>query len=223
MSKYIEIIHSLFLDEGEDLPPPSPAHKQSGNSDTWTIIGANGEKFTTSIKDIESGTRKASITSAQVERLLDYVKHNAPHLKLEKVKPGVLKLIKIPEVKKKPPAKVARPAPAPAPALVPVPAPAPHKIKLKKQNDNSKKVKSKEDLQHDNYWTIKENEQEKIDFMPKHPNAKGPMIHFDLSNIAKDKPDLMEKAVHVYKDGPPSTAVTHHTTKHKSGKLMVSF
>lgn len=223
MSKYIEIIHSLFLDEGEDLPPPSPAHKQSGNSDTWTIIGANGEKFTTSIKDIESGTRKASITSAQVERLLDYVKHNAPHLKLEKVKPGVLKLIKIPEVKKKPPAKVARPAPAPALVPVPVPAPAPHKIKLKKQNDNSKKVKSKEDLQHDNYWTIKENEQEKIDFMPKHPNAKGPMIHFDLSNIAKDKPDLMEKAVHVYKDGPPSTAVTHHTTKHKSGKLMVSF
>ena len=214
----------LFSDEGEDLPPPSPAHKQSRSSDTWTIIGANGEKFTTSIKDIESGTRKASITSAQVERLLDYVKHNAPHLKLEKVKPGVLKLIKIPEAKKKPPAKAARPSPPPAPAPqpAPAPAPAPHKVKLKKQNDKFKKVEPKEDLQHDNYWTIKENKEEKIDFMPKHPNAKGPMIHFDLSNIAKDKPDLMEKAVHVYKDGPSSNPVTHHKTKHKSGKLMVS-
>ena len=210
----------LLLDQGEDLPPASPAHKQSRNSDTWTIIGANGEKFTTSIKDIESGTRKASITSAQVERLLDYVKQNAPHLKLEKVKPGVLKLIKIPEAKQKETAKAAKPQPAPPPAS---PAPAPHKIKLKKQNDNSKKSKPKEDLEHDNYWSIKENKEEKIDFMPKHPNAKGPMIHFDLSNIAKDRPDLMEKAVHVYKDGPSATAVTHHTTNHKSGKLMVSF
>ena len=156
-----------------------------------------------------------------MERLLDYVKHNAPHLKLEKVKPGVLKLIKIPEAKKKPPAKAARPSPPPAPAPQPAPAPAPHKVKLKKQNDKFKKVESKEDLRHDNYWTIKENKEEKIDFMPKHPNAKGPMIHFDLSNIAKDKPDLMEKAVQVYKDGPSSNPVTHKT-KHKSGKLMVS-
>ena len=212
----------LFLDQGEDLPPPSPVHKQSSSGDTWTIIGANGEKFTTSIKDIESGTRKASITSAQVERLLDYVKHNAPHLKLEKVKPGVLKLIKIPEAKQKETAKAAKPQPAAPPASAP-PAQAQHKIKLKKQNDNSKKIKPKEDLEHDNYWSIKENKEEKIDFMPKHPNAKGPMIHFDLSNIAKDKPDLMEKAVHVYKDGPPATAVTQHTTNHKSGKLIVSF
>lgn len=212
----------LISDQGEDLPPASPAHKQSSSGDTWTIIGANGEKFTTSIKDIESGTRKASITSAQVERLLDYVKHNAPHLKLEKVKPGVLKLIKIPEAKQKATAKAAKPQPAPPPAPAP-PVSAPHKIKVKKQNDNSNKIKPKEDLEHDNYWSIKENKEEKIDFMPKHPNAKGPMIHFDLSNIAKDKPDLMEKAVHVYKDGPPATAVTHHTTNHKSGKLMVSF
>ena len=192
--KYKNLIYPFYI---LDLPPAAPAHKPSSSGDTWTIIGANGERFTTSIKDIESGTRKASISSAQVERLLDYVKHNAPHLKLEKVKPGVLKLIKIPEKKH----------------------PAPHKIKLKKLNDQSKKVEPKKDLHHDNYWSIKENKEEKIDYMPKHPKAKGPMIHFDLSSIAKDKTDLMAKAVHVYKDGPPPTVAIDHREKPKSGKL----
>jgi hypothetical protein len=135
-----------------------------------------------------------------VERLLDYVKHNAPHLKLEKVKPGVLKLVKIPEKKR----------------------PTPHNIKLKKQNDKPKKVKPKGDLHDDNYWSIKENKDEKVDFEPKHPKAKGPMIHFDLSSISKDKPDLMAKAVHVYKDGPPQTAAVVHDKKAaKSGMSKV--
>ena len=133
-----------------------------------------------------------------MERLLDYVKHNAPHLKLEKIKPGVLKLVKIPEKKR----------------------PAPHKIKLKKQNDEPKKAKPEKDLHHDNYWTIKQNKDEKVDFEPKHPKAKGPMIHFDLSSIAKDKPDLMEKAVHVYKDGPSKTVVVHDTKAAKSGTVL---
>ena len=131
-----------------------------------------------------------------MERLLDYVKHNAPHLKLEKVRPGVLKLIKIPEKKK----------------------PVPHHIKLKKQSDQSKKVQPKKDVHHDNYWTIKENKERKMDYETKHPKAKGPMIHFDLSSIEKDKPDLMEKAVHVYKDGPSHiSAAVHDKTKSKSG------
>lgn len=128
-------------------------------------------------------------------------------MKLEKVKPGVLKLIKIPDKKR----------------------PTPHQIKLKPQKDKPKevekekdkprKIKPKEDPHHDNYWRIKEDKDEKIDYMPKHPNAKGPMIHFDLSTIAKDKPDSMAKAVHVYKDGPSAAFVEHHTTKSKSGEI----
>ena len=196
MRKHCARTCELCEDDGGNFPPASPAHKSS--SDTWTIIGANGEKFTTSIKDIESGTRKASITSAQVERLLDYVKHNAPHLKLEKIKPGVLKLVKIKEKKR----------------------PAPHKIKLKKENDQPKKAKPEKDLHDDNYWTIKENKYEKVDFEPKHPKAKGPMIHFDLSSIAKEKPDLMEKAVHVYKDGPSKTVVVHDKKRAKSEEYL---
>ncbi|XP_028415758.1 uncharacterized protein LOC114539330 [Dendronephthya gigantea] len=208
MKKHCARTCELCDDEGADLPPASPAHGQSANSDTWTIIGANGERFTTSIKDIESGTRKASITSAQVERLLDYVKHNAPHLKLEKVKPGVLKLIKIPDKKQ----------------------PTPHKITLKPQKDKPKKVekqkdkpektKPKEEIHPDNYWRLKEDKNEKIDFMPKHPKAKGPMIHFDLSTIAKDKPGSMAKAVHVYKDGPSDSFAVHHATKSKSEEYL---
>ncbi|XP_028401237.1 uncharacterized protein LOC114524282 [Dendronephthya gigantea] len=208
MKKHCARTCELCDDEGADLPPASPAHGQSANSDTWTIIGANGERFTTSIKDIESGTRKASITSAQVERLLDYVKHNAPHLKLEKVKPGVLKLIKIPDKKR----------------------PTPHKITLKPQKDKPKKVekqkdapektKPKEEIHPDNYWRMKEDKNEKIDFMPKHPKAKGPMIHFDLSTIAKDKPGSMAKAVHVYKDGPSDSFAVHHATKSKSEEYL---
>ncbi|CAB3976736.1 Hypothetical predicted protein [Paramuricea clavata] len=70
------------------------------------------------------------------------LENNWQSLKLEKVRPGVLKLIKIPEKKK----------------------PAPHKIKLKKQNDEPKKVEPKKDLHHDNYWKIKENKEEKVDY-----------------------------------------------------------
>lgn len=89
---------------------------------------------------------------------------------------------------------------------------------MKKHQNEPKNIALEKDIQHDNYWTIKENKQEKVDLVPKHSKAKGPMIHFDLSSIAKNKPGTMAKAVHVYKDGPAKTAVIYHKENTKSGK-----
>ena len=234
------------LEVDEDLPPASPTHKP-GSHDTWTIIGANGEKFTTSIKDIEKGTRKASISSAQVERLLEYVKHNAPHLKLKKVKPGVLKLIRVPENKEPAPHKTETKKHQDKPKKDEPKKDEPKKDEQKKdepkkgepkkdepkkdepKKDEPKKDEHKEDLHHDNYWTIKEDKPIEEEQAPKtEPKAKGPMIHFDLSSIKeiriKDKEDLMEKGHEIeYEPSHSNTVAVHHEVKSKSGKLIFNY
>ena len=165
--KNCHIEYSRFLtDPQEDLPPASPVNKQSNSADSWTIIGSDGERFTSG--GIQQGIRKASISSAQVQRLLEYVKKHAPHLTLKKIKPGVMKLVRIHEKNHH----------------------HKHRLSLKKHNRDQPKKFVHEDNQHDNYWTMKDDkDSEKPKVVPKN-KAKGGMLHFDLSDIFNENKDF---------------------------------
>lgn len=174
-------LRNIPLDVEESFPPASPTHGNTKSDRTWTIIGTDGKRFKTNFKNSESGMRKASITSAQVERLLEYVKQNAPHLKLVKIKPGVLKLVRLSTEQQT------------------------HKITLK--NDEAKSTKAAKDLKNKvelksdrlpqgDYWTIKDHDK-KVNDEKKRKKTKGHMIHFDLTSISRD-----DKKDSKIKDGP---------------------
>lgn len=176
------------LDEDEELPPATPLSTQGDGTDTWTIIGSDGEKFTAG--NIQRGTRKASITTAQVQKLLEYVKQNAPHLTLKKIKPGVLKLVRIKEKKQ----------------------PHHHHLSLRKHNYQELKKIEQKDEQNDNYWTIKDtNENEEVKMKSKKKTNSG-LLHFDLSDILKDNEDFK-----------PSVVSTEVQKKPKSGNLFYTY